>query len=72
MDGFLLEKGIELKPEFELATSDMIVQLPAEYGNRLCDGGIAGEAMGRGEVFKLAFMRRCRCAISALSPGNQD
>ena len=56
MDGFLLEKGIELKPEFELATSDMIVQFARRnMGIGCVMEEFAGEAMGRGEVFKLAF-----------------
>ena len=56
MDGFLLEKGIELKPEFELATSDMIVQFARRnMGIGCVMEEFAGEAMGRGEGFKLAF-----------------
>ena len=56
MDGFLLEKGIELKPEFELATSDMIVQFARRnMGIGCVMEEFAGEAMRRGEVFKLAF-----------------
>ena len=56
MDGFLLEKGIELKPEFELATSDMIVQFARRnMGIGCVMEEFAGEAMERGEVFKLAF-----------------
>ena len=73
MDGFLLEKGIELKPEFELATSDMIVQFARRnMGIGCVMEEFAGEAMGRGRYLNWPFMRRCRCAISALSPGNQD
>ena len=56
MDGFLLEKGIELKPEFELATSDMIVQFARRnMGIGCVMEEFAGEAMDRGEVFKLTF-----------------
>lgn len=56
MDGFLLEKGIELKPEFELATSDMIVQFARRnMGIGCVMEEFAGEAMERGEVFKLTF-----------------
>ena len=56
MDGFLLEKGIELKPEFELATSDMIVQFARRnMGIGCVIEEFAGEAMERGEVFKLTF-----------------
>lgn len=56
MDGFLLKKGIELKPEFELATSDMIVQFARRnMGIGCVMEEFAGEAMERGEVFKLTF-----------------
>ena len=56
MDGFLLEKGIELKPEFELATRDMIVQFARRnMGIGCVMEEFAGEAMERGEVFKLTF-----------------
>ena len=56
MDGVLLEKGIELKPEFELATSDMIVQFARRnMGIGCVMEEFAGEAMDRGEVFKLTF-----------------
>ena len=56
MDGFLLEKGIELKPEFELATSDMIVQFARRnMGIGCVMEEFAGEAMERGEGLKLAF-----------------
>ena len=56
MDGFLSEKGIELKPEFELATSDMIVQFARRnMGIGCVMEEFAGEAMERGEVFKLTF-----------------
>lgn len=56
MDEFLLEKGIELKPEFELATSDMIVQFARRnMGIGCVMEEFAGEAMERGEVFKLTF-----------------
>ena len=51
-----MEKGIELKPEFELATSDMIVQFARRnMGIGCVMEEFAGEAMERGEVFKLTF-----------------
>ena len=39
MDQFLEERGIFLEPEFELATSDMVVQFAMRnHGHWLCDG----------------------------------
>lgn len=59
MDEFLSEKGIELKPEFELATSDMIVQFARRnMGIGCVMEEFAGEAMERGEVFQLAFQEK--------------
>lgn len=54
MDQFLSQKGIELKPEFELATSDMIVQFARRnMGVGCVMEGFAEEAIERGEVFAL-------------------
>lgn len=56
MDQFLSQKGIELKPEFELATSDMIVQFARRnMGVGCVMEGFAEEAIERGEVFALSF-----------------
>ncbi len=53
---FLSQKGIELKPEFELATSDMIVQFARRnMGVGCVMEGFAEEAIERGEVFALSF-----------------
>ncbi len=56
MDSFLMEKNIELTPEFELATSDMIVQFAKRnMGIGCVMSGFAEEAIKRGEVFALTF-----------------
>lgn len=56
MDQFLLEKGMELIPEFELATSDMIVQFAKRnMGIGCVMDGFAEDAIARKEVFKLDF-----------------
>lgn len=54
MDTFLEEKGVELSPEFELATSDIIVQFAIRnlgIGSVVED--FALESINRGELFKL-------------------
>ena len=59
MDQFLSQKGIELKPEFELATSDMIVQFARRnMGVGCVMEGFAKEAIERGEVFALSFKEK--------------
>ena len=59
MDQFLSQKGIELKPEFELATSDMIVQFARRnMGVGCVMEGFAEEAIERGEVFALSFKEK--------------
>ncbi len=56
MDEFLASKGIEVKPEFELAISDMIVQFARRnMGIGCVMEGFAEEAIERGEVFELTF-----------------
>ncbi|MGN0372839.1 MAG: LysR family transcriptional regulator [Enterocloster sp.] len=56
MDEFLLKQGIELKAEFELAISDMIVQfVKRNMGIGCVMEGFAREAIDRGEVFELTF-----------------
>lgn len=56
MDEFLSDRHVTVKPEFELATSDMIVQFA---GRNLGIGCVmedfAGEQLRRGEVFRLTF-----------------
>lgn len=56
MDQFLEEKGIRVKPEFELAISDMVVQFAKRnMGVGCVMEGFAKEALRRGEVFELHF-----------------
>lgn len=56
MDQFLAERGIQLEPEFELATSDMIVQfVKRNLGIGCLMSDFAGEALESGEVFALEF-----------------
>lgn len=56
MDQFLEERGICLEPEFELATSDMIVQFAKRnLGIGCLMSDFAGEALENGEVFALCF-----------------
>ena len=56
MDQFLEEKGIFLEPEFELATSDMIVQfVRRNLGVGCLMSGFAREALELNRVFRLEF-----------------
>lgn len=56
MDAFLLQQGIELKPEFELAISDMIVQFAKRnMGVGCVMEGFARDALEAGDVFELKF-----------------
>lgn len=56
MDGFLLKQGIVLKPEFELAISDMIVQFARRnMGVGCVMEGFSRDAVDRGDVFELKF-----------------
>ena len=56
MDQFLEEKGIFLEPEFELATSDMIVQFARRnLGIGCLMSGFAREALELNRVFRLEF-----------------
>lgn len=56
MDHFLSEKGIVLKPEFELATSDMIVQFALRnLGIGCVVRDFAREALDEGTLFELRF-----------------
>lgn len=56
MDRFLTENGVRINPEFELATSDMIVQFALRslgVGNVMRD--FAAEALDDGRLFELRF-----------------
>ena len=56
MDDFLSRQGIELKPEFELAISDMIVQFARRnMGVGCVMEGFARDAVDAGDVFELKF-----------------
>lgn len=56
MDQYLAEKGLVLEPEFELATSDMIVQFAKRnLGIGCLMSEFASEAIASGEVFRLEF-----------------
>lgn len=56
MDQFLAERGLCLEPEFELATSDMIVQfVKRNLGIGCLMSEFAKEAVASGEVFPLEF-----------------
>ena len=56
MDHFLRERGVVLKPEFELATSDMIVQFALRnLGVGCVVRDFAAEALDEGTLFELRF-----------------
>ncbi|SDZ76340.1 DNA-binding transcriptional regulator, LysR family [Lachnospiraceae bacterium NK3A20] len=56
LDRFMQEQGVVLQPEFELATSDMIVQFAARnLGIGCVVGDFAKEYLDRGELFELSF-----------------
>lgn len=56
IDDFLKESKVEMKPEFELATSDMIVQFAVRnLGIGCVMKGFAEECLQRGELFELKF-----------------
>ncbi len=56
LDEFLARRQVRLEPEFELATSDMIVQFAIRsLGVGCVMQGFAAEALQRGEVFCLNF-----------------
>lgn len=58
MDQFLEKQGIRIKPEFELAISDMIVQFAKRnMGVGCVMEGFAQEALKQGEVFELCFQK---------------
>lgn len=56
MDGYLAENGVVLRPEFELATSDMIVQFALRnLGIGCVVRDFAREALESGRLFELRF-----------------
>lgn len=70
VDQFMEENGVQLTPEFELATSDMIVQFACRglgVGNVVRD--FAQELIDRGELFEVKFEsslpRRHFCVVTA-------
>ena len=70
MDQFLRQQGIQVKPEFELAISDMVVQFAKRnMGIGCVVEGFAQEALERGEVFELEFYKpmpkRQICVVTA-------
>lgn len=69
IDEWLQSRGIELHPEFELATSDMIVQFAVRsLGIGYVMSGFAKEQIQRGRLFPLRFQegtpRRSFCVIT--------
>ena len=80
MDSCLEREGICLEPEFELATSDMIVQfVKRNLGIGCLMSEFAGEALRQGDVFALRFRKKMEkrsfCLITSsknpLSPAAQ-
>ena len=56
VDGYLNDRNVALSPEFELATSDMIVQFAIRnLGIGCVMGDFAKEAIESGELFPLSF-----------------
>ena len=72
MDQYLEKEGVALEPEFELATSDMIVQFARRnMGIGCVMEGFAEDAIMRGEVFRLKFKQemplRHMCVVTGES-----
>lgn len=58
VEGFLRENGVHLQPEFELATSDMLIRFAMRgFGIAGVAEDFALEAMEKGEIFRLHFDR---------------
>ena len=56
MDAFLKENGVEVRPEFELATSDMIVQFALRsLGVGCVVRDFAQQYIDEGRLFELRF-----------------
>ena len=73
MDQFLLKQGIELKPEFELATSDMIVQFAKRnMGIGCVMEGFAADAIDKEEVFQLSFKEEMPMRHICVVTGQSD
>lgn len=67
MDAFLSAKGMELTPEFELATSDMIVQFAKRnMGVGCVMDGFAKDAIAKEKCLSWILRRKCLCATSVL------
>lgn len=59
VEGFLREQGVVLRPEFELATSNMLIQFAVRgLGIASVVREFAEEYLERGELFELTFDRR--------------
>ena len=59
MDAFLSENNVVIRPEFELATSDMIVQFALRsLGIGCVVRDFAGEYLEDGRLFELRFNRK--------------
>lgn len=73
MDDFMAEQGIELKPEFELAISDMIVQFAKRnMGIGCVMEGFAQEAVEAGDVFQLKFKKEMPVRHICVVTGEPD
>lgn len=58
VEGFLRENSVHLQPEFELATSDMLIRFAMRgFGIAGVAEDFALEAMEKGEIFRLHFDR---------------
>lgn len=58
VESFLAEEGVQLRPEFELATSDMLIQFAVRnLGIASVVEDFAAEYIKSGELFRLAFER---------------
>ncbi len=71
MDAFLLQNGVVIKPEFELATSDMIVQFAERnLGVGCVVREFAQPLLDKGVLFELRFNqmipRRSFCVVSSV------
>lgn len=69
MDAFLINNGVEMRPEFELATSGMIVQFALRnLGVGCVVKDFAAEALESGKLFELRFNkiipRRTFCLVT--------
>ena len=70
MDKYLAENGVEPQPEFELATSDMIVQFALRsLGVGCVVRDFAAEALESGRLFELRFNKmipkRSFCVVTS-------